>query len=400
MNLENLLSERVKFLPEGQMHKFLRIAAQEKNITSFGPGEPDFTTPQKILDYGKTAFDKGLTHYSPSSGRTELKKAIGKKLEKENKIKLNDFEKQLIVTNGSTEAILLTFLVLLDPGEEVIVPNPGFLAFRPCVELVHGVARDLNLKAENGFEINPDELAKLVSNKTRAIIINTPGNPTGNVLNHKTLEEIADIAIENDLIILSDEAYELFTYGKAKHLSIGSLNGLEENVITLQSFSKTFAMTGFRVGYAAGPEPVIREMTRTHMFSSICAPTISQVMAIKAFQAKKEAIEMRDAFEKRRNLMIKLVKECDCFDLRVEPEGAFYLFPKINLNYSSLEFTELLLNEAKVLVIPGTEFGSQGEGFVRLSYATTEQKIRKGIKNIKQATKFEKTTDDYGIKRI
>ena len=244
----------------------------------------------------------------------------------------------------------------------------------------------LDLKEEEGFQIAKEDLERtILPEKTKAIIINTPGNPTGVVFSRKTLEEIADFAVEYDLLIISDEAYEKFVYDEAKHISIGSLNGMDSRVLTLHSFSKSYAMPGFRLGYAAGPKEVINGMKKLHIFSSVCAPTISQIAGLHALSGNQECVEeMRKEYDRRRKMIVKRVNEIDGFSC-VKPEGAFYVFPNIkDFGLSSYEFAEKLLKEARVAVVPGTEFGRNGEGFVRLSYATAYEKIEEAMDRIEK----------------
>ncbi|MDO8537505.1 MAG: pyridoxal phosphate-dependent aminotransferase [archaeon] len=380
------LSERVTELPDSVIGELIRIAEEDKSIISLGPGEPDFSTPKTILDFGKKMLDQKYTHYSPPGGRKELKELIAKKAKKENKIKIEDAHKQIVVLNGSTEAIMLSLMCFVDAGEEVLVPNPSFLSYVPSVELLNGFAVNIPLEADDGFQINPDIIKGLISKKTKAIILNSPSNPTGTVLKKKLLEEIAEIAIENNLMILSDEAYEYYVYGEAKHESIGALNGMQDNVLTMQSFSKSFAMPGFRVGYAIGPEWLINPMTKIHVYSSLCAPTISQKMAEKALVSPRKEIEkMRKDYDKRRKLVLHRLAEIPLLHVEKVPEGAFYVFPKIQANMSSMELSKYLLKEAKVSVVPGTEFGKFGEGFIRISYATNYFLIEKAMDRIEKA---------------
>jgi len=382
-----IVSEREKRLPKLTIGKLLKIAKEDKNIISLGPGEPDFVAPEHIREAAKQALDKGCTHYSPVSGRADLKEKITEKLEKENGISVEP--EQVVVTAGSTEAIMLALMCVIDPGDGVIIPDPGFLAYRPCVEILNGMPLILDLKEEEGFQIAKEDLERaILPEKTKAIIINTPGNPTGVVFSRKTLEEIADFAVEYDLLIISDEAYEKFVYDEAKHISIGSLNGMGSRVLTLQSFSKSYAMPGFRLGYAAGPKEVINGMKKLHIFSSVCAPTISQIAGLHALSGNQKCVEeMRKEYDRRRKMIVKRVNEIDGFSC-VKPEGAFYVFPNIkDFGLSSYEFAEKLLKEAKVAVVPGTEFGRNGEGFVRLSYATAYEKIEEAANRIERWVK-------------
>jgi len=385
MPLRSIISEREEELPKGELAELIRVAVEEKNVISFGPGEPDFTPPRHIINSAKKALDKGFTHYSPPPGRAELLKEVAKKLKRENSIDVK--LEEIIITTGSTEAILLALMCVVDPGESVLVPNPGFIAYLPTVELLNGSPISIPLFKENKFQIDTDEIKRLIHPKrTRAIIINTPSNPTGTVLNKKTLEGIADVALDNDLLIISDEAYEKFVY-KGKHISIGSLNGMKDYVLTLQSFSKTYGMAGFRVGYAAGPKKIIDAMRNLHIYSTICAPTVSQMAAIAALKGSQSHVRKNvKEYNRRRKFMIKRINEIKGFDC-LEPEGAFYAFPKIGFKMSSLKFCKWLLKNARVAVVPGSDFGRYGEGFVRFSYATSFDKIVKGMKRIEKAVK-------------
>ena len=385
--LRDLISEREKDLPVQVIGKMLKIAAEDKTVLSLGPGEPDFTSPKNIIRAAKLALDKGMTHYSPVTGRSDFKRAVLKKLKKHNKISAR--EDNIVVTCGSTEAILLALIATVDPGEGVMIPDPGFLSYRPTVEILNGMPIPIPLKEENGFQLDVDVMKKvIIPEKTRALIINTPGNPTGTVFKRRVLEEVADFAVENKLIVISDEAYERFVYGKARHVSMGSLNGMEKHVLTLQSMSKTYAMPGFRVGYACGPEELVSAMGKLHVFSSLTAPTVSQVAGIEALTGPQKAVEtMRKEYDRRRKMIIKRVREVPGWSC-LEPEGAFYLFANIrSMGMTSLSACEWLLREAKVATIPGTEFGGYGEGFIRLSYATEFGLIEKAMDRIKKAVR-------------
>jgi aminotransferase len=380
------ISEREEQLPEAVIGKIMKLATERRDIISLGPGEPDFQTPKPILEYLKKNISKG-THYVSSFGRADLRKAIARKLNRSNKIKHVSAE-NIIVSTGSQEALFAGLLATIDPSEQVILQNPGYLGYLPAIELVTGHPVYLPLQEEENFEINPDVLNKLINKKTRALILNSPSNPTGNVLSRRVLEEIADIVIENDIYVFSDEAYEKLVYDK-KHISIGSLNGLEKNVITLQTFSKSYAMTGFRVGYAAGPVDLIKAMAKAKEYVSLCAPHPSQIAALKALTLPSIYVEkMRLEYKKRRKYMLKRLNEL-ALPTR-EPHGAFYAFPSIkHLKLKSKTFSDLLLKQHKVAVIPGTEFGSNGEGFIRLSYATSMPNIKKAMDRIaKFARKF------------
>ena len=383
--LRNIISKRESELPPSTIGNLLKIAGENKKIISLGLGEPDFLPPPNVIASVKRNAAKA-THYAPTEGIAELRKAVAKKLRRENKVRVN--ADNVIITNGSNESIVIALMCTIDPGEEVLVPDPGFMDYRPVVEILNGYPTSYKISEEDDFNLNPDLIKESINRgKTKVIIVNTPANPTGNVLKRKILEEVADIAVDNNILIVADEAYEKFVYGKSKHISIASLNGIQDNVLTLQSFSKTYAMTGFRVGYSAGPEKIINAMKKMHIYTSISAPTISQFAAIDALKTKKSFIEkMRKEYERRGSFLHHRLEEMglDCNT----PEGAFYLFPSIkNLNMTSEKFAQLMLEKGKVAILPGTEFGKYGEGFVRLSYATAYDKIVEAADRMEKAIK-------------
>ncbi|HDD72770.1 MAG TPA: pyridoxal phosphate-dependent aminotransferase [Candidatus Aenigmarchaeota archaeon] len=385
--MRNIISDREEELPVSTMGKLLQICAERKDVISLGPGEPDFDSPKNIIRFAKKKLDEGYTHYSPPGGRRELKELIVRKLRRENKISAS--LENIVVVTGSTEGILLALMCLVDPGEGVIITDPGFLAYKPTVEILNGMPILVPLYEEEGFQFNVDRAREMIiQERTKAMIINTPLNPTGTVLKRNTLEEIADFAVENELIIISDEAYEKFVYSGNRHVSIASLNGMEERVVSLFSFSKSYAMPGFRIGYAVGPEQIIGAMTKLHLFSTICAPTVSQLAAIEALRGPQASVrKMLREYDRRRRFIYKRINEIPGFSC-LEPQGAFYAFPNIkNLGMKSYRFAEWLLNEARVAVVPGTEFGKHGEGYVRLSYATAYEKIEKAMDRIEKAVR-------------
>ncbi len=385
--LRRIISEREEELPLLTIGKLLHIAEEDKRIISLGPGEPDFSAPKNIIQAAKRALDKGYTHYSPPAGRYDFKEAVIKKLRKENRIHAS--QENIVVTTGSTEAIMLALMCTVDPGEAVMYPDPGFLAYKPTIEIINGMPIPIQLHEEDGFQLDAEKMERaIMPEKTNAIILNTPSNPTGTVFSKKVLEEVAGFAIEYDLLIIADEAYEKLVYGDAKHISIGSLNGMEDRVLTLHSFSKTYAMPGFRLGYAVGNEKLIAAMAKVHLFSTLCAPTISQVTAIEALNGTQEHVKkMVKEYDRRRKMIIKRLNEIPGFRC-TEPKGAFYAFPNISYyRMKSLKFAEWLLKKAKVAVAPGTEFGRMGEGFIRCSYATEYKKIEKAMDNIERAVR-------------
>jgi len=379
------LAERVKKIGESKIAESLKILEQDPTIISLGAGEPDFPAPKVVIAAAEKAMRSGYTHYSPTQGKKELREAVVEKLRKENKIDVTP--EQILVTCGSKEAILLSMMALVDPSEEAFVPDPGYIAYRPIVEVLGGRAVSIPLLEQNNFEVNLDDIKSFVTANTKAIVVNSPSNPTGTVFKKKTLENIADFAVDNDLMIVSDEAYERLVYDDAKHISIGSLNGMENNVLTLQSFSKTYAMCGFRVGYAAGPAKIIKEMTEFKICTTLSAPTANQMAAVVALEkAGPYTRKMRSEYNRRRKMMIKRLNGIPGIRC-TKPKGAFYAFPNVEgVEKSSEKFAERLL-KAKVMVIPGTEFGKHGEGYVRMSYATAYEKIEEAMDRIEAALK-------------
>lgn len=377
------LAKRTNVINSTKIEQSLRIAETHPEIISLGAGEPDFPAPPNVIKSAERFLEKGYTHYSQLQGRHELREGVAKKLKKENKIDADS--ENIIVTCGSKEAILLSILTLVDPKEQVIIPDPGYLAYRPIVELIGGVAKPLQLREEDNFEIHPDILKKMITKNTKLIIINTPSNPTGGVLSRKTLEEIADIAVEKDVMIMSDEAYEKLVYDGSKHVSMASLNGMDDRIITIQSFSKTYAMCGFRVGYAVANEELIREMKEFKICTTLSAPTFSQLAAVEALKnSSGYTAMMKKEYDRRRKMIMRRLNELSSISC-MTPKGAFYAFPNIrNFKMSSEKFSDFLLKNAKVVTVPGTEFGKYGEGHIRLSYATAYEKITEALERIEK----------------
>ncbi len=370
------ISERERDLPELEIDKLLQIQSERPDILSLGPGEPDFPAPKPITEYIRKIAHKA-NHYAPPGGRTDLREALSRKLKKENKIHAPP--DNIVVTSGSQEALMLAAACTLDVSEQIILPNPGYMAFLPTFALFNAHPVFVQLKEKNNFEPDPDEIEKAIDKKkTKIILLNTPANPTGNVIRKKILEEIADIAIEHDLYVFSDEAYEKIVYDGAKHVSIGALGGMQDNVATFQTFSKSYALCGYRLGYVSAPEKLAQAIKKTHVYSSICAPTISQMAGVKALGLSNSYTNKMVAEYNRRRKVI--VKRLNAMGLATPvPKGAFYTFSNIqHLAKSSKKFAYDLLKKQKVAVVPGIDFGSNGEGYIRCSYATD-------IKIIKQA---------------
>mgnify|MGYP001565452408 CR=1 FL=1 len=383
----NHISERDLQLPHVEFPEISRRIALDKNIISLGPGEPDFSTPKPLLEYGRKIIGKA-THYSEPQGMMELREAIVKKLHKENNILADTTN--IIVTCGSQEAIFSALLAAVDPTEQVLVPTPGYAGYTPAIDLVSATPVFVPLSRDNGFELNSEVLKRYIDKqKSKVLILNSPSNPTGNVMSKKIMEEICDVAIENDLLIFSDEAYEHILYDGAKHTSIGSLNGMQEHVLTFHTFSKSYAMCGFRLGYCTGPQKFISEMNKDHHYITLGAPTISQMMGIKALTLDKKYVnQMVSEYKRRRDMIVPRLNEIGLPTLN--PKGAFYTFSDITqYSNNSSKFSFELMNKAKVATIPGTEFGPFGECFIRCSFATEYHKIETALDRMEKFLKHK-----------
>ncbi len=374
------LSDRLNLVNPSEIRKLFDLAQGVEGLISLGIGEPDFDTPEHIKEYAKEALDKGMTHYSPNAGLMMLREAVSKKLKEQNCIDA-DPKNEIMILTGANQAFLMGLSTFLRDGEEVLIPGPMFVTYGPAVVLAGGKPVEVPTYENNEFRLSVDELEKYVTEKTRALIINTPNNPTGAVLTKGDLEEIADFAVEHDLIIFSDEVYEHFVYDGIKNYSIASLNGMFERTITVNGFSKTFAMTGWRLGFVAAPSWIIEKMTRFQMYNSTCPVTFVQYAAAKALEDErswKAVEEMRREYDRRRKLVWKRLNEMGLPTLK--PKGAFYIFPRIrDTGLTDHEFSELMLKEAKVAVVPGSAFGKAGEGYIRISYATAYEELKEAM---------------------
>ena len=378
------IAEREIQLPEAVISKLIKVASEDKSVISLGPGEPDFPAPQPIVDFTKQFADK-CNHYSAPGGRKELKEAIVKKLKKENGITAHP--DNVVVTCGSQEALLLATACTCDVSEQVIIPNPSFLGYLPLFELFNAFPVPLQLHEKDDWNINPDDLKQLIDpKKTKVIMLNTPANPTRNLLSTKLLEEVADIAIEHNLYIFADEAYEKLIYNKP-HVSMASLNGMDKYTVTFQTFSKSYAMCGYRLGYAVGPKLLIEAMTKTHIYTTLAAPTISQMVGTKVLGMDQKYVEaMRKEYDKRRKVIVKRLNQMGL--PTATPNGAFYTFSNIqDVMDDSFKFAFQLLKEAKVAVVPGKEFGTYGEGYIRCSYATALPRIETALDRMEKFVK-------------
>lgn len=385
------LSDRLEMVNPSEIRKLFDLAAGMEDVISLGIGEPDFDTPEHIKEYAKEALDRGMTHYGPNAGLPMLREAIARKLKKQNGIDA-DPKSEIMVLVGANQAFIMGLATFLRDGEEVLIPSPMFVSYAPAVVLAGGKPVEVPTYEENGFRLNVDDLKKYVSEKTRALIINSPSNPTGAVLTKKDLEEIADFAVEHDLMIFSDEVYEHFVYDGAKNYSIASLDGMFERTITINGFSKTFAMTGWRLGFVAAPAWVVEKMARFQMYNATCPVTFAQYAAAKALddpRSWKAVEEMRNEYDRRRNLVWKRLNEMGL--PTVKPKGAFYIFPRIrDAGLTDKEFSELMLKEARVAVVPGSAFGKAGEGYIRISYATAYEKLEEAMDRMEKVLKEKK----------
>lgn len=374
--MRNPLSEKVEGIEPSGIRKFFDIASEMKDAISLGVGEPDFDTPWPVREAGILTLEKGKTHYTSNSGLTELRVEINNFLNRKYGLQY-DPENETIITVGGSEAIDLAFRAMINPGEEVIIPQPSYVSYLPCVVLTGGVPVIIPLKEENEFKLTGEELLDAITPKTKILVLPFPNNPTGAIMNRDELAEIARICIEKDIFVVSDEIYSELTYGGV-HCSIASIEGMRERTIVINGFSKSHAMTGWRLGYACGPEVIMKQMLKIHQFAIMCAPTNSQYAAIEALRnGDEDVLRMKEEYNKRRNFMLTRLRGMglQCF----EPFGAFYIFPNIaKFGLTSDEFATKFLMEYKIAVVPGTAFGTSGEGFLRMSYASS-------LKNLKTA---------------
>lgn len=383
--MRNPLSKNVVSIQPSGIRKFFDIVSEMKDAISLGVGEPDFDTPWHIREEGIYSLEKGRTFYTSNSGIKELKVEICKYLHRRFDLQY-DYTHETLVTVGGSEAIDLALRAMIDPGDEVLIPQPCYVSYHPCTILAGGVPIVIELKAENDFKLKKEELLSAITDKTKILLLAFPNNPTGAVMNYDDLKDIVDVIIEKDIFVISDEIYSELSYGE-KHVSIASFPGMKERTIVINGFSKSYAMTGWRLGYATGPATIIEQMTKIHQFAIMCAPTTSQYAAIEALKNGDPDVEMmKDAYDKRRRYLVHAFNNMGliCF----EPYGAFYVFPSIkSLNMTSDEFATQLLLEEKVAVVPGTAFGECGEGYLRISYAHSIDNLKIAIERIERFVK-------------
>ena len=375
--MRNPLNQKVQAIKPSGIRRFFEIANEIPGVISLGVGEPDFDTPWVIREEGMYTLQKGFTFYTANAGLMELRQEISNYLYRKYNLSYSAKD-EVLVTVGGSEAIDLALRAMLDPGDEVIVPEPSYVSYVPCVALADGVPVTIPLQEAHQFRLQPEELEAAITSKTKIVVLSYPNNPTGAIMNQEDLEAIAKVIIDNDLYVISDELYSELSY-QEDHISIASLPGMHERTIVINGFSKAFAMTGWRLGYAAGPKVILEEMTKIHQFAIMAAPTSSQYAGIAALRdCDREVQEMRESYNQRRRYLMNALKELNlpCF----EPYGAFYVFPNISeFGMTSEEFATQLVLEEKVAVVPGSAFGDSGEGFIRISYAYSIEELREAF---------------------
>lgn len=381
MKNKSLIAKHIEDIPYSGIRKFFNIANEIDGVVSLGVGEPDFSTPWAIRERAINILEKRKLTYTENSGLLELREEISKYMKESIGIKYSP-EDEILVTVGASEGIDLALRAIIEPGDEVLVIEPSFVSYKPCIIMCGGIPVVINTKVEDGFKLQPKEILEKITDKTKAILISYPNNPTGAIMEREDLEKISEVLKDRDILIISDEIYSELTYGNKKHCSIAEIDGMKEKTLILNGFSKSFAMTGWRIGFATGNKELISAMTKIHQYIIMCASTISQYAGIEALKSCLINVEkMRKEYDMRRKFMLKGFRDIglECF----EAKGAFYLFPCIkSLNMTSEEFCQKLVYEEKVAVVPGTAFGECGEGFIRCSYAYSIEEIKEALKRI------------------
>lgn len=385
------LSKKIQKIEPSGIRKYFDVVSEMKDAISLGVGEPDFDTPWHIREEGIYSLEQGRTFYTSNAGLKELKEEIVRYLKRRFNLEYRS-DSEVLVTVGGSEAIDGALRVMLDPGDEVLVPQPSYVSYEPCVVLADGVPKIIELQEENEFKLTRKQLLDSITDKTKVLVLPFPNNPTGAVMTKEDLQEIVDVVLEYDLYVVSDEIYSELTY-ESEHVSIASFPGMRERTIVINGFSKSYAMTGWRLGYACGPELIIKQILKLHQFTIMCAPTTSQYAAVAALRDGDGDVErMRTAYNQRRNFLVKALRDMGlkCF----EPFGAFYVFPSIQkFGMTSDEFAGKLLKEEKVAVVPGTAFGSCGEGFLRISYAYSIEDLKVALERIERFIKRQTQAD-------
>lgn len=383
--MRNPLSKKIVSVQPSGIRRFFDVANEMEDVISLGVGEPDFDTPWRIREEGIFSLEKGRTFYTSNAGLMELRTEICKYLERT--IHVNyDPKKETLITVGGSEAIDLALRCMLDPGEEVLLPQPSYVSYLPCTIMADGVPVIVELKHENEFKLTVDDLKDKVTEKTKILVMPFPNNPTGSIMTKEDLEPIAKFVEEHDLFVISDEIYSELSY-KGDHVSIASLPGMRERTIVINGFSKGFAMTGWRLGYCCGPQVILKQMIKLHQFAIMCAPTVSQYAAVEALKNGDRDVErMCESYNERRRFVVYRLREMglECF----EPYGAFYVFPSIKkFGMTSEEFATRLLQEEKVAVVPGDAFGKCGEGYLRISYAYSIDSLKTALDRVEKFVK-------------
>ncbi len=375
------ISKLTRSLQPSGIRKFFDVVAEMDDAISLGVGEPDFDTPWHIREMGIYSLEKGRTFYTSNAGLPALKEEVARYYKRKYNLDYHG-QNEVLITVGGSEAIDMALRAMLDPGDEVIIPEPCYVSYVPCTILAGGVPVTIDLKVENEFRLTKQELLDAITPKTKILMLAFPNNPTGAIMERKDLEEIAEVCIEKDIIVITDEIYSELTYG-GKHVTIAEIPGMQERTVIINGFSKSYAMTGWRLGFAVGPEEIISQMTKLHQYAIMCAPTTSQYAGLEALRAGDEDVErMRESYNQRRRFLISELREMgfECF----EPYGAFYVFPSIkHLGMTSEEFASRLLESQKLAVVPGTAFGACGEGFVRISYAYSIKELKEALGRIR-----------------
>ena len=381
--MRNPLNEKIVSIPPSGIRKFFDIVSEMKDAISLGVGEPDFDTPWHIREEGIYSLEKGRTFYTSDAGLKDLKIEIHNYLERRCNV-CYDPDHEIMVTVGGSEAIDAAMRAMIEPGDEVLIPQPSYVSYTPCCVLADGVPVSIELEEKDRFRLTPEKLLEKITPKTKILVLPFPNNPTGAIMEREDLEKIAEIVIEKDLFVISDEIYSELTYAKEDHVTIASLPGMKERTVLINGFSKAFAMTGWRLGYACAPEIILKQMLKIHQYAIMCAPTTSQYAAVEALRNGDEDVKhMRESYDQRRRFLLNAFQEMnlDCF----EPQGAFYMFPSIKrFGMTSEEFATRLLREEKVAVVPGTAFGDCGEGFLRVSYAYSLKSLKEALSRIKR----------------
>ena len=382
-----MASERLKSIKPSGIRRFFALAQELPDVINLSLGEPDFSPPRHALEEGWRAILAGKTHYAPTNGIPELREALAQKAYKEYGFRY-DPNSEIMVTVGGIEAISLVLIGLVNPGDEVLIPNPGFVCYEPSVRLAGGVPISIPILEKNGFKPSIDDVTSLITKKSRVMILNYPNNPTGAVLSYEELAALSKIAVERDLIVISDEVYEKIIYDGEKHYCLATFPGMQERTLVVNSFSKTYAMTGLRVGYVYGPKELISPLWLCHQYFAACVDTFAQYAALGALKGSQDFVnEMVAEFDRRRRFVFRRLNEIEGFSCAL-PKGAFYMFPSVKaFNRSSEEFAQFLLKEARVATVPGSAFGSYGEGYVRISYAAAYEQLEEAFNRIEKAVR-------------